>query len=1062
MKIRGLLLLTILIIVPAIIMAQEEPKVVWQDHYEGFRKDAANKIVEDYAGNLVLVGNTMNRGEKKQDMLFWKVSPTGRTLFQNIIGTKEEEGANAIAPTFDGGFVIAGYTDTWTKEVYKGKDPLLVKVDKRGEPVFWYEVPGSDEDDAFYDVLQMADGSIVAAGHLGSSVYVVKIDPDGKLIRKTFGGYNSIGRALAQNSKNELVVTGNWGNVEQPVMFVTKLVFRNDDIDKVWQKTPRTAAMRMNKGLDIIHLLEGGYAIVGTGMDKSNEEKLGLVILNENGRGQKVQAFGGLHEEGGNSLVQTGDGNLLMAGYSNSHQRGARRNKAWLQLVNKQGDELWGEKGEFVGGKQEDELIDLVETSDGQLFAVGQTSSENAGNQDGWIVKIGDSQKPEEILPTLLSVSKVRFVDENKNDTLNARERAYLHFMIKNEGEATAYNVNARTTATGRIGGLDLLRKVVIGRIGAGDSIFASVPVGGKSFLGNGRSNIHVSLEAENDLSGLTSFSYTIISQKEPLPNLIITKSRFLTLHKKGAPNRRERIRLEVELTNVGERPARDVEFKFIFPQKVEAVNIREHQLGDIEVMETQKLHLDFYAASFYEIDSIKISCMAREKAYRKLFNEHFTIKLTEFENDLGPASNLKEEPIYPFEDEEANKKGGPFLDIPGWSFDKPKIEWIAPLPKEEQALLDFFVFRDIDIKLKVTSDSPLDSMDFKLWVNDKKVIGLPFFDPKDVKITKGENDEGLLEYIYQNKIRLASGDNVLVLEVNRQRSKRVVVNYILPKGNLHVFSFGIPHEDLNYTLNDAKGFSQSFENQSGALYNDVRIVTYTSEDSTSKRRLEFAIQDIQNDFFFEDIGPHDVVMLYFSSHGFTYRDTLFYIAASDYDDHYPQQTSLDFQREVLEILDEVNCRKVVFIDACKSGATTLTRLASQRKDYQFMVSCSPEEVSHEDTLWQNGAFTRALLEAFGTVEVLPGKRPEKTDLNDDRVLNLKEVFAYVKTRVPALIKTKKPRVKESQTPFMPSSDDFPLFALYQEQTKNELQNPDNQIKKPEGGIDGEAKKGNQ
>ncbi len=1061
MKIKGLILLTILFGIPAIIMAQGESKVVWQDHYEGFRKDAANKIVEDYAGNLVLVGNTMSKGDKKQDMLFWKVSPTGRTLFQNVIGTKEEEAANAITPTFDGGFVIAGYTDTWKQEVYNGKDPLLVKVDERGEPVFWYEVPGSTEDDAFFDVLQMADGSIVAAGHLGSSIYVVKIDPEGKLIRKTFGGYNSVGRAITQNSNNELVVTGNWGNLNEPVMFVTKLIFRNDDIDKVWQKTPRTAAMRMNKGLDIIHLLGGGYAIVGTGKDKSNEEKLGLVLLNENGRGQKVQAFGGLHEEGGNSLVQTADGNLLMAGYSNSHQRGARRNKAWLQLVNKEGDELWGEKGEFVGGKQEDELVDLVETSDGQLFAVGQTSSENAGNQDGWILKIGDTQKPAEILPTQLSISQIRFVDENNNDTLDARERSYLHFMIKNEGEATAFNVNARTTATGRTGGLDLLRKVIIGRIGAGDSIFASVPVGGKSYLGNGRSNIHVSLEADNDLSGLNSFSYTIISQKEPLPHLKITKSRFLTLHKKGAPNRRERIRLEVELTNLGERPARDVEFKFIFPQKVEAVSIREHQLGDIAVMASQKLFLDFYAASFYEFDSIKIGCVAREKSHRKLFNEHFTIKLTEFGSDVGPTSNLEKEPTYPFENEEVNKNGGPSFYIPGFSFEKPRIEWLAPLPKEEQALLEFYVFKDIDIKLRVTSDSPLDSKDFNMWVNDKRVIGLPFFDPKNVKISQSQNEDGLLEYIYQNKIRLESGDNILALEVNRARSKRAVVNYILPKGNLHVFSFGIPHEDLNYTLNDACGFSNSFENQSGALYKDVRIITYTSKDSTTKRRLEFAIQDIQNDYYFEDIGVHDVVMLYFSSHGFTYRDTLFYIAASDYDDHYPQQTSLDFQREVLEILDEVNCRKVIFIDACKSGSTTLTRLATQREDYQFMVSSSPDEVSHEDTLWQHGAFTRAILEALGTVDILPGKRPEKIDLNNDKVLNLKEIFTYVRYRVPALLKTKKPRIKETQTPFMPSNEDFPLFALNQPKIDSNIKSPESEIEKAEGGIDAEAKKGN-
>ncbi|MCR9287571.1 MAG: caspase family protein [Bacteroidetes bacterium] len=1051
MNIKGFLRIIIILIFPVFAFSQEQvekdnSRIEWERYYDGFRKDAANKIIEDFSGNLVMVGNTDGRKKKKQDLLFWKVSPNGRDRIRNIIGTTEEEGANAIASTFDGGYVIAGYTDTRNKNVYTGKDPLLLRVDELGEPVWWYEIEGSEEDDAFYDVCQMPDGSIVAVGNLGSAVYVVKISPNGKQIRKTFGGYNSIGRAVTQNSNNELVVTGNWGNQDNPVLFATKLVFRNEDIDKVWQKTPRTAAMRMNKGLDIIHLMEGGYAIVGTGLDKSNEEKLGLVILNEKGRGAKIKSFGGVHEEGGNSLVQTSDGNLLLAGYSNSHQRGARRNKAWLQLVNYEGEELWGEDGEFLGGKQEDELLDVVQTSDGNLFAVGQTSSESLGNQDGWLVKISENLNPEEVLPTQLSVSKVRFVDENQNDTLNARERSFLHFMIKNEGLTTAHNIHATTSVTGKMGGLDVAEKIIIGRLSPGDSIFASVPIVAKSYLGNGKSNIHVFLKAANSLTGLNSFSYTILSKKEPLPELKITDYKFLTINQKGNPNRRERIRLEIELTNEGERTAREVEFKFIYPQKIEAINTREFALGDMKPNESQKLQFDFYAASYYELDSIKIYCRAREKAYRRFFNEHFIIKLKEFNQDVGPASKLKNEPKYPYEYEPMKSGGGPNMDLYFENWDKPKIEWIAPFVADEQNMLNQYIYKDIDIKLKVTSDKSLDSTDFQMIINSKNVVGQPYFDPKNIQITVSETEDGLLEYLYQNKINLEKGDNFLALGIDGATSKSVKVHYVPPQGNIHVIAFGIPHEDLNYTQNDANDFSESFDNQKNKLFEEVRVLTYATEDSTTKRRLSFAVQDIQNDFFFEKIGIHDVVTLYFSSHGFTYRDSSFFLAASDYNDHYPQQTSLDFQREVLEILDKVECKKVIFIDACSSGAESLAKLAADRNDYQFVVSCSADEVSYEDSLWQNGAFTEALMEVFKAVEPSMEKRIEKADSNKDRKLSLEEIFEYVRKRVPELVKSKRPKIKGSQTPYSPQLDDLSLYALYKNINENNNESLD---KKP-------------
>ncbi|MBK9016288.1 MAG: hypothetical protein IPM82_20685 [Saprospiraceae bacterium] len=49
------------------------------------------------------------------------------------LGGKEDDGANAVVQTFDGAYVIAGFTETnWGKESFGKRDAWLLKVDEKG------------------------------------------------------------------------------------------------------------------------------------------------------------------------------------------------------------------------------------------------------------------------------------------------------------------------------------------------------------------------------------------------------------------------------------------------------------------------------------------------------------------------------------------------------------------------------------------------------------------------------------------------------------------------------------------------------------------------------------------------------------------------------------------------------------------------------------------------------------------------------------------------------------------------------------------------------------------
>jgi len=160
------------------------------------------------------------------------------------------------------------------------------------------------------------------------------------------------------------------------------------------------------------------------------------------------------------------------------------------------------------------------------------------------------------------------------------------------------------------------------------------------------------------------------------------------------------------------------------------------------------------------------------------------------------------------------------------------------------------------------------------------------------------------------------------------------------------------------------------------------------------------------------------------------------------------KQTSIDFQNDVLAILDEVNCKKLILIDACQSGAINqlpegakgtpsfgsineaIIRIANAKAGYRHIVSSAADEFSYEDPRWENGAFTEAILEALANQTTSINKDKKQADQNKDHLLTVTELYEFIAERVPYLVQKEK---KEAQHPYMTQAHreaDFPLFYL--------------------------------
>jgi hypothetical protein len=107
-----------------------------------------------------------------------------------------------------------------------------------------------------------------------------------------------------------------------------------------------------------------------------------LVKVNASGAMQWNKTFGGTGQDQILWVVQTSDGGYAMAGSTNSS--GAGGFDYWLAKTNSTGNMLWNKA---FGGTGNDYGYGLVQAGDGGYTIVGYTNSFGAGGNDGWLIK---------------------------------------------------------------------------------------------------------------------------------------------------------------------------------------------------------------------------------------------------------------------------------------------------------------------------------------------------------------------------------------------------------------------------------------------------------------------------------------------------------------------------------------------------------------------------------------------------------------------------------------------------------------------------------------------------
>lgn len=95
---------------------------------------------------------------------------------------------------------------------------------------------------------------------------------------------------------------------------------------------------------------------------------------------------GGSEDDWASSINQTSDGGYIIAG--ETYSKGIGKEDAWIMKLDNQGNLLWEKT---YGGSNGDKAWIIIQTIDGGYALAGTTSSQGAGEEDLWLIKLDEN-----------------------------------------------------------------------------------------------------------------------------------------------------------------------------------------------------------------------------------------------------------------------------------------------------------------------------------------------------------------------------------------------------------------------------------------------------------------------------------------------------------------------------------------------------------------------------------------------------------------------------------------------------------------------------------------------
>lgn len=347
----------------------DQANIQWSSSFGGSKKDEAYFVCLTSGGSYILAGlSYSNDGDATTnhgDADYWivKIDAIGNLQWQKSFGGSGFDKINCIEQTSDGGYIVAGYSNSNDGDVtgnHGHYDYWVVKITDGGN-IEWQKSFGGSDNEKAYSIKQTPDGGYAVFGfaasidgdvtgnHGLSDYWLVKLDASGNLQwQKTYGGTESDKGAVLALDPDGYVMTGQ---------------SQSSDGDATFN----------HGGYD--------YWIVKTDFD-------GNILWQE--------SYGGSSDDISYSVNKTTGNGYIVSGFSSSNDGDVTVNHGekdvWVIKLHSDGSLNWELS---LGGTTKDVNSFVEQTSDGGYIVTCTSNSVdgdvtgNHGDDDYWVVKLG-------------------------------------------------------------------------------------------------------------------------------------------------------------------------------------------------------------------------------------------------------------------------------------------------------------------------------------------------------------------------------------------------------------------------------------------------------------------------------------------------------------------------------------------------------------------------------------------------------------------------------------------------------------------------------------------------
>ncbi|WP_333627496.1 T9SS type A sorting domain-containing protein [Sphingobacterium siyangense] len=486
------LLVPIAALLCTLVQAQD---ILWEKSYGGKHSDYLFDAQPTPDYGFILAGSSLSKktgnktddGNGDLDYFVWKMDEKGELDWQKSFGGSGADLLQSIRLTRDGGFILAGTSDSqkglFKKDSCRGhEDFWIVKLNAKGAEQ-WQRTIGGSGQELLQSIAPTVDGGYIIGGSSSSEksdklkngtedpfgkkdngygnldYLVVKLDIEGKIEwQKTYGGqYADQLRSIIQTRDGGYLLGGssnspesgnkNEKNYGQSDYWMLKLDPKGElEWQKVYGGEGDDQLQALLQSKDGNYLLAGSSSSATTGnKNASNGKGTDFWMLKIDTSGeviwQKTYDIG--KADLLTSLEENADGSLLLGGSAQSEASASKKkdkegiNDYIAIKTDDKGEEQWRQN---VGGNGEDILRKAIETRDGGYLLAGTSMSSvsrdrysGKGRNDFWVVKLKDNKKKEE---------KKNPIEAYPNPTLH-----YSNVIVGYEfekGTATVYDISGR------------------------------------------------------------------------------------------------------------------------------------------------------------------------------------------------------------------------------------------------------------------------------------------------------------------------------------------------------------------------------------------------------------------------------------------------------------------------------------------------------------------------------------------------------------------------------------------------------------------------------------------